>query len=309
MLLAVTAALAYALAADAVCDNWQPPELVTVDDIGAGIAESSGLVYVDGEFRTIGDAGGEPALYTFGADGSSRGEQRIDGATNTDWEDLGSGPCTADADETCIFIGDIGDNDKVRDNISLWRVAISAEARETATECTLLYPEGKAHDAEAMLVFPDGTVRIVTKENDGIAKVFRASQLDCGGTTTLSEEAEVDLGEPLTGGGVGGDGMLVALRSLTQVWVWRGCTLDWSTVPEPIALTGEEQGEGVAFGEGGALFTTSEGDPLELHVLPCDTTSELTCPEDCGCATAGAESILVATVVSALAMWRRRGVL
>ena len=301
MLLAVTAALA---AAD-VCDNWQPPELVVVDDIGAGVAESSGLVYVDGEFRTIGDAGGEPVLYTFGADGSARGEQRIDGATNTDWEDLAAGPCSIDSEKTCIFIADIGDNDDSRDSIILWRLAVSSEAREEATACKLTYPEGKAHDAEALLMFPDGTVRIVTKENDGVAKVFRAGQVDCEGTTALSEEVEIDLGEAVTGGAVGADGTLVALRSLERAWVWRGCTLDWATIPDPIELTGEEQGEGICFGESDALFTTSEGDPLEMHALACDTAAALECPA-CGCQGGNTPAGLVAALAAAGMLGGRR---
>ena len=302
MFWAVTAALA----ADAICDDWQPPELVSVEDIGFGVTESSGLVYVDGEFRTIGDAGGEPVLYTFGADGSARGEQRIDGATNTDWEDLAAGPCSTDDDTTCIFIADIGDNDETRTSITLWRLAVSGEARETATACKLTYPDGESRDAEALLMFPDGTVRIVTKKNDGEAKVFRTSALDCGGdAVALTEEAEVDLGEPITGGAVGADGSLVALRSLTQTWVWRGCNIDWANIPEPIALTGEDQGEGVCFGADDALYTTSEGDPLELHVLACDTTSALECT-DCQCQSSGKSVGWTGVIAGLLAHLRRR---
>lgn len=304
MLLALTAALA----ADEVCSDWEPPRLVPVEDIGFGLtAESSGLVFVGDELRTLGDAGGESLLYAFGIDGTARGEQRIEGATNTDWEDLGAGPCSTESDETCIFIADIGDNDESRGSITLWRIAVSDSPTETATACSLAFPEGKRHDAEALLVFPDGTIRIVTKENDGEAKIFRIAAIECGGETqTLEEEAEIVLDAPVTGGAVGGNGDLVALRSLNAVWVWRGCTLDWTNIPEPIALTGEEQGEGVCFGPDDALYTTSEGDPLELHALACSETAALECT-DCGCANT-AEGLPASATISLTAVlaWRSR---
>lgn len=270
-----------------MCAGWSPGEVVEVNDIPS--AESSGVVLVGDEFFTIGDAGGEALLYTFDALGNYLGEQRIDGATNTDWEDLAATDCPSG---TCIFIADIGDNDQVRDTITLWKVPVTDDARLLAEACPLVYDDGEARDAEALLVYPDGAVRVVTKKDTG-GKVYFARELHCGGeVATLREEAELEVGEPITGGAVDASGALTVLRTATRALAWRGCEPDWTATPQEVDLVGEVQGEAVFVGTDGTLYTTSEGDPLELHTLPCASTEELDCPT-CGCDDSAASLLVV----------------
>ncbi len=287
-----------ALAED-VCAAWEPPTVVEVKDIPS--SESSGVVMVNDEFLTIGDAGGEALLYTFDIEGNYLGEQRIDGASNTDWEDLAAADCPTG---TCIFIADIGDNDESRDAITLWKVAVTDDARLSADNCPLVYDDGESHDAEALLVYPDGSVRVVTK-NDSGGKVYYARELSCDGeAATLREEAEIDVGEPITGGAVARTGALVVLRTATRALAWRGCEVDWGADPQEIDLVGEVQGEAVFVGSDGAMYTTSEGDPLELHVLPCASTEEYDCPT-CGCDDGSAVPLLL--MLGPWAQRRRKG--
>ena len=187
--------------------------------------------------------------------------------------------------------------------MTIWRVPLGDATILPATACPLVYEDGKAHDAEALLLFPNMSVRIVTK-TAGKATVFRSDPLACDGAPqTLVEEVKLDLEEAVTGGSVGSDGTLVVLRGLTQGWVWRGCVIDWSAEPTPLLFVGEDQGEAVAVGADGALLSSSEGKSFELHELPCTDASALVC-DDCGCES-GPDGF-AAAVAAAVALTLRR---
>lgn len=285
-----------AYADDPVCSSWEPSELVTeVDDIPS--KESSGLARIDDGFLTLDDAGGEAVLHQFDGSGNFLGTIDLVGATNTDWEDVAAGSCP---EGTCVWVADIGDNDQVRDEIVVWRAVLDGLAAVEATACRLRYPDG-AHDAEALLVFPDEAIRIVTK-TDSTAKVFRADTLACGDAAQeLTEETELALGAPVTGGAVSADGAVVVLRGLEEGWAWRGCTLDWSATPEALLFVGEDQGEAVTMDTDGTLWSSSEGKEFELHRLECAESAALECAE-CGCAGRPGPPLGAAAVVALLSL-------
>lgn len=273
------ATLAFA-ADDAVCSAWTASQLVTeVPEMPA--RESSGLAVIEDGFLTHDDSSGAAELYQFDLLGNFLRTITIEGATNTDWEDLAVGPCD---EGSCAYIADIGDNDLTRAGITIWRAPVVDDDTYTATACPLEYGDGEPHDAEALLLFPDTSVRIVTK-TDGKAKVFRSEPLTCDGEPqTLVLETSLDLGERVTGGAVSDDGLDVALRSNDHGWVWQAdCTLDWTADPAELLFVGEEQGESIDFAADGSLYSTSEGKKFELHQLPCSDTRTPTCT-DCGCA-------------------------
>lgn len=292
-----------AYAADEVCSSWTASELVTeVDRIPS--EESSALALTDDGFLTLDDSDGAAALYAFDIGGNFLKTITVEGATNTDWEDLAVAACS---EGECVYIADIGDNDETREQITIWRAPLVDGAAVEAVACPLAYDDGEAHDAEALLVFPDGSVRVVTK-SAGTTRVYHSPALTCDGTAqTLAKEAELSLEEPVTGGAVSVDGSLVVLRGATVGWVWRGCTLDWSAAPFDLLFVGEEQGEGVAIDEDGTIFSSSEGTKFELHQLPCASEESLVC-EDCGCtASGGWGGAWLGVLVGAVAVaWRRR---
>ena len=85
------------------------------------------------------------------------------------------GPCPGTAAGSCIYVGDIGDNQKRRKTIEI--VAIEEVERfessvQPRARFTLRYLDGP-HDAESMAVRRDGTVLILTKERP--ARLFRAN--------------------------------------------------------------------------------------------------------------------------------------
>ncbi len=269
--------LTLANAADPTCTEWDPSQLVT-NVGGMPSTESSGLAVVSGGFLTIDDAGGDASIYRFDADGEFLATIPVDGATNTDWEDVAVTPCD---EGTCAWIADIGDNDENRATVTIWRAPITNQMSFAGVACVVSYEDGP-HDAEALLAFPDGSFRIVTKDPDN-AKVFHIDALVCDGSTNIfSKETELVLGASVTGGSVSADGSLVALRSLETGWVFGGCALDWAASPVDLLFVGELQGESVAFAEDSSLWSSSEGEKFELHVLECVSSETLEC-EECGC--------------------------
>lgn len=293
----------WALADDTCLEFGTAEASVVVEDIPA--FESSGVAASPeepGTYYTHGDNGDEATLYVFQSDGVYVGEQAVRGATNEDWEDLANGPCP-DGDGACLWIADIGDNDDTRPTVTLYVVPASFDAAVDATACVFTYPE-QPSNAEALLVFPDGAVRIVTKHTDGAAKVFLAASPRCDGSVeTLVEEAEIQLDAAVTGGAVSPDGTTVVLRTYAGAWMWQGCTLDWTQSPIAVDLGSEAQGEAISFTADGGLVTTSEGDPFRVRTLPCAATGEVPCT-GCGCGGSSAGWLVVPGILGWL---RRRG--
>lgn len=275
------------------------------------IAESSGVAagrVNPGVWYTLQDEDNQNLLYLFSDAGDYLGEQTIRGAVNHDWEDLAAGPCPEGIDaEGCLYIADIGDNDGTRDTIILYVVEESTDADEDPLTCALQYPGGVKKDAEALLVHPDGTIRIVTKEGSGDAHIYRADRLDCGGTTALSEEATVQIDgdaeedREVTGGAIDESGQQWILRTSSQAFLWSGCTIDWSAAPEAIDLGSQPQGEGVTF-DGTTLRTTSESSPFRAWEIPC--AEEVEAETCCGCGDG--KALLLLLPLPALGLRRRR---
>jgi hypothetical protein len=168
-------------------------------------------------------------------------------------------------------VGDIGDNEARRRNITVYRVPepqAGATATPPAEAFSATYPEGP-QDAEAMFVLPDGGLYVVTKGETGPASLYRFPQpLRPGATVTLEKVAGISAArlarpERITGASASRDGRWIALRTLRSLSFYRtdGGTVRTLAAPRVMDLTGmgEKQGEGVGFGEGNAVFLTSEG--------------------------------------------------
>jgi hypothetical protein len=84
----------------------------------AGAGEASGIVL---SRRTPGiiwshNDSGEPVVFAFDTSGKPRGRVQVTGASVDDWEDLAVGPC---GQGSCLFIADIGDNNRGRRQITI----------------------------------------------------------------------------------------------------------------------------------------------------------------------------------------------
>jgi hypothetical protein len=240
------------------------------------LAELSGLVVVGEQMLALNDGGDRLAVHLL--DGACQVvEVQSADVDPFDPEDLAVG-----ADGT-VWLADTGDNNANRPTVAL----LAMRPDGTTSVYRLTYPDG-AHDAEALLLAPDGVPYIVTKEILGASRVYRpAADLVDGGTVALAEVAAVNLtltGTPggpvgqagqvlVTGGAVSADGRFVALRTYTDAYVWPLSGSDvpaaLAAAPERIPLPESPQGEAISFSADNLnLVVASEGLPSDVTVVP-----------------------------------------
>src|SRR5262249_46522284 len=114
-----------ALAAEpAPCPAYLPRAELT-GHVPAVLRELSGFAASRvhrGIFWAHNDSGNVLALYAMRADGSIAATFPLRGATARDPEDIAVGPCSAGADRSCIYLGDIGDNGARRTSVQILKV-------------------------------------------------------------------------------------------------------------------------------------------------------------------------------------------
>ena len=110
----------------AACDGLlESPETVRLDV--APLVEASGLAVSrtnEGVLWAHNDSGDTARVFAFGEDGGRLGTFKLVGAGATDWEDMALGPDVDDAgdpvaDRDALYVADFGDNDAVRDAVTL----------------------------------------------------------------------------------------------------------------------------------------------------------------------------------------------
>lgn len=237
-----------------------------------GLNEASGIAVsrrVPGRLWTHNDSG-KPIIVALDQSGTITGRVAITGATVTDWEAIGAGPCAGSAG-SCLFIGDIGDNDGRRRQITVYRVPEPAADATTATAEPLhaTYPDGP-RDAETLLVTPDGRLFIVTKGRGQTPVSLYAFPQDLTAGAPMRLErvgapravGRLPSAEMITDGALSPDGQRVVLRSNRALQFYDGRELLSGTWRETgrasLQAIREPQGEGVAFGDDGQLFLTGE---------------------------------------------------
>jgi hypothetical protein len=231
---------------------------------GSGVAASR---KTPGRFWAHNDSG-EPVLFALDRSGKVTGKLQLAGAAVEDWEAITVGPC---ASGSCIFVGDIGDNDAERARITIYRVAEpgdKAEGAQKAEAFHATYPDG-SHDAESLLVAGDGRLHIVTKGDTGPVALYRfPSELRSGSVMRLekvgqSRGAAASQNDRITDGDVSPDGQWVALRSTASLTFYRAGDLlagNWREAGRvALGSLGEPQGEGVAFGADNVVYLVGEG--------------------------------------------------
>ena len=236
-----------------------------------GLPEASGVAVsrrTPGRLWTHNDSG-DPMIFALDTAGTVVGRVQVTGAKVEDWEAIAVGPCPGGS---CVYIADIGDNDANRKQVTIYRFPEPASADgTTAVKDTfqVTYPDG-AHDAETLLVAPDGRLFIVTKGDTGAVALYRVpGELRPGSTHRLERVGKPRAsgkgaeGERVTDGAVSADGRWVVLRSKQRLWFYRATELfagSWKTASElDVTPVREPQGEGVAMAADGMVYLTGEG--------------------------------------------------
>jgi hypothetical protein len=226
------------------------------------LPEASGLALsrrTPGTVWSITDSG-QPLLYALSIDGAFKGTVRVKGAYVHDWEAIATARCTQG---NCLYIADIGDNDRSRKSITVYRVpepgtdwASTADAEQFRGT----YPDGP-HDAEALFITAAGGVFVVTKDKPAI--LYRFPEAMDPGTTMSLQQVGILPVDRVTDATTSTDDRWVAIRThdelvfypsqdLTAGLAERGAPIDLSGIGEP-------QGEGVAMASDGILYLAGEG--------------------------------------------------
>lgn len=204
---------------------------------------------------------GEPIVVALDAAGVVKGRVRVAGARVTDWEDITVGPC---AQGSCLYIADIGDNNRARRQITVYKVAEPRPGdsmTEPAEAWAGTYPDG-GHDAEGAFMTPAGDLFIVTKESAATTAIYRLPRAQGNAPARLQVAAKVPVAG-VTGADASTDGNWVALRTNDELLFYRTRDLLAGARGEPqrfnLRALREPQGEGVAFGPEGVVYLVGEG--------------------------------------------------
>lgn len=227
----------------------------------AGVSEASGVTL---SRRTPGivwshNDSGEPVLFAFDTSGKARGRVRVTGMAVDDWEDLAVGPC---GQGSCLYLADIGDNNRGRRQITIYRVPEPRPDDKATAAAEVLhaaYPDGP-RDAEALFVASTGQLFLITKEDARTTAVYRLAQPAAGRVEKLQLVTRLPL-DRVTGAGASPDGNVVAVRTNKELLLYRTQELiGGNAQPRRFDLTvvGEPQGEGVAVAADGLIYLTGE---------------------------------------------------
>jgi len=269
-----------------VCATQPSPETtgtLSSSDLAelSGIAESRAQ---PGVYFVHNDSGDTARFFSMDGNATLRGTYVLRGASAVDWEDIAVGPCPTGQ---CVFLGDIGDNDRVRSGYAVYRVSQpvvgpgpAARHEVTWERFSFVYPDG-AHNAESLAVRPDtGDVYVITKVSTGSSEVYRFPQpMVTDGVATL-----VRVGALALPGG--GDALVTAadihpcarrllVRTYTRLWEFSvGEGAPWEDIfratAQRVAVFNETQGEAVGWhSDGRGYVTISEGRAQGLHDARC----------------------------------------
>jgi hypothetical protein len=251
-----------------------------------GVTECSGVVASatqPGVLYIHNDSSDMARFFAIDMHGGLHGVFDVQGATAVDWEDVARGPWPAPGG-SCLFFGDIGDNDKERDSYTIYRLQEPAQLDQgrlavAADAIPLVYPD-KRHNAETLLIHPlTGAITIVTKVKKGRSHIYEAPPArGPGEPVVLVEAGEIEPptgSRRFTGGDVRPDGLGVLLRTYSDVFFFPMTpeqTVAQALASAPCALPApdEKQGEAIAWlPDGWDYVTIGEGDGASINRVSC----------------------------------------
>jgi hypothetical protein len=231
------------------------------------IVEASGLAVSrrhPGVLWTHNDSGDRARLFAVGPDGRTRATLTLAGVEARDWEALAAG--RDDRGRPALFVGDIGDNNGLWPDVSVYRVAEPAALRDAtvpAARYRLRFADGP-HDAEALLVDPRGNrVYVATKSVTGGGLYRAPARLRGEGVNLLRRVARVP--PIVTDGAFSPDGRSFVLRDYQGAFVYSAPGHRVGSFELPLQF----QGESIAVSpDGRSVLAGSEGADSRIWRVP-----------------------------------------
>ncbi|HEY8563181.1 MAG TPA: hypothetical protein VIL74_22580 [Pyrinomonadaceae bacterium] len=262
---------------------YDKPQITGVLE-SAEIKESSGLAASKCQpdvFWTHNDSGDNAFIFAVNKKGEKLGTWKVAGAKADDWEDIAQ--IKTESGECVLYIGDIGNNTRTRDEFTIYRVKepeVSAENKnsskknpagtEGAKAIRFVYPDMR-HDAETLMVHPaSGDIYILSKRLSGAAAIYKLKgDFDPNKTNKLEKLADFSVPAIpngfLTGGDISSDGKRVVIcdyfNAYELVLPESAKNFDeiWKETPATIELGPRDQGESIAYAaDGKSIFAGSE---------------------------------------------------
>ena len=240
---------------------WQPVGHYAHPDI----RESSGIVksrQFEGVYWTLNDSGNPAALYATKLNGELIQKIAVQGSRNFDWEALGID------DKNQLWIGEIGNNSRLRFDLKVVVVAEPDPFNETDTEVIASYPyryPKENVDAEGLFIL-EGVPYIVSKEQ-ARAVLYRFPALKPDTKQVLVRVGEFADAKFVTGAGISEDGTRLAVCTYDALWVYHSTANDLAQMIQDTSwyLPHNFYGEAVCF-DGYDLVLTNEA--RDLYYLP-----------------------------------------
>jgi hypothetical protein len=231
-------------------------------------------------------------IYAIDLQGKLHARITLPNAMASDIEDIAVGPCGA---QTCVFLGDIGDNAASRSEYSILRITqpmVPSEPAEMAMNAMFerfrfTYEDG-SHNAESLMVGPDGSIYIVTKvapgtggnvAATGVSSIYKLpASIETGSiaratkVATLTVPASGDMAASAAAAHPCGQGFLV--RTYNRVYEFltpKGGSFEgaFTVMPTSVAMPDEPQSEGIDYRADGRGFITS-GEGMNAPIVETD---------------------------------------
>jgi hypothetical protein len=269
------------------CHNYAAPQLSGhIDDPNleeiSGIAASQqnpGILWI------MEDHGAANDIWAVNPAGQTVGHIVLDGVQNNDWEDIALGNCGT---QTCIFIGDTGDNDHDRPWHGILRFPepiLNTNTNDIHIQPEVFaytYPDGH-YDVEALAIQNDGMPVLFTKDYESsLSTAYSFDALNADETATLHRQDTFPTGSPqegwlaaTTAADLRPDGSQLILRTYGHIWqidIGENGLDDLETTTRMELETGPEaQGEAIAYDPTSrGYWTVSEGVQPALYFSACE---------------------------------------
>lgn len=220
-------------------------KLTPIADLPSILKETSAIEMAKGSdlFWVIEDAGNKNNLYGLDVKGDIIKDIDIDNIQNIDWEDL-----TSD-DDGNIYIGDIGNNSKKRENFAIYKVSNPAEVEKSTTAEVISFrlPKGmKSEDFESFFLF-NGSFYIFSKDHKKTEVLKVPNQIGDHVAEYVSEFKLKGKQTKVTSADISDDGKTVVLLNHDKLWKLSNFTSDnfFDGTVEAIKFQHDTQKEGI----------------------------------------------------------------
>jgi len=253
-----------------------------------GLSEVSGMAVGrrnPGVLWAHNDKGDGPCVYALSTQGQDLGIYWLIDAVNEDWEDMAVGPGPAN-NVDYLYIGDIGDNEKERSCITIYRVpeppvAFGAppayEMLAGVESIVLQYPD-EPQDSEAMFVDPISMdIFILSKIKNGFGLYCATYPQSTASVTTMEDRGRFTWYGNVSAVDISALGDMILIRNdkcygslyprPAGATVWDA----FAGAPCNVPIQWEFNGEVIAIDAGGCgYYTCSEGDYAPIHYYAGD---------------------------------------